>query len=135
MLPLLPHLNQVLSTLKHEFHGPPLISVLLSRHYYYKSETKATLTLDNPPSTKSAKVLHIPNAARPSKQKSKPSTAAAKVKPERNKFVEEANTLLPPQIPIWSYCMVSIDQQVSTQGKLAYFVPEPALIIGPMDNA
>ena len=134
VLPLLPHLNQILFTLKHEFHGPPLVSVLLSRHYS-KSETKATLTLDNPPSTKSAKVLHTSNAARPSKQKSKLSTVVVKVKPEHNKFVEEANALLPPQIPVWSYCMASIDQRVSTQGKLAYFVSEPALIIRPIDNA
>ena len=48
--------------------------------------------------------------------------------------MEEANALLPPQISIWLYCMVFINQQVFTQGKLAYFVPESALIIGPMDN-
>ena len=125
--------NWVLSILKYEFYRPSLVSDLLFWHYS-KSKTRAILTLDNPLSTKSAKVSHALNTAQPLKQKLKSSTVVAKVKSEHNKFVEEANALLSPQISIWSYCMVFIDQQVFTQGKLAYFVPKSALIIGPMDN-
>ena len=125
--------NWVLSILKYEFYRPSLVSDLLFWHYS-KSKTRAILTLDNPLSTKSAKVSHALNTAQPLKQKLKSSTAVAKVKPKHNKFVEEANALLSPQIPIWLYCMASIDQQVFTQKKLAYFVSKPVLIIELMDN-
>ena len=49
--------------------------------------------------------------------------------------MEDLNPLLPPQIPIWSHCMAFIDQHIMTQGKLAYFVPEPALIVELSNNA
>ena len=48
--------------------------------------------------------------------------------------MKDLNPLLPPQIPIWSHCMASVDQCAATQGKLAYFISEPALIVGPSDN-
>ena len=59
---------------------------------------------------------------------------AAQIKSEWDKFVEDPNPLLPHQILIWAHCMAFIDQHTLTQGRLAYFVPEPALIVGLSDN-
>ena len=92
-------------------------------------------TIDYPQTAQSAKAINPPKASGPSKQKLKLSKIAANVKLEWNKFVEDLNLLLPSQIPIWSHCMASINQHAATQGKLAYFISEPALIVGLSDNA
>ncbi|KAJ3483972.1 hypothetical protein NLI96_g5943 [Meripilus lineatus] len=51
----------------------------------------------------------------------------------RDKFVEGENPLFPPRIPVWSETLAKVDRRVESQGRIEYFVPEPALIIGPKD--
>lgn len=47
--------------------------------------------------------------------------------------MEEDNPLFPPQIPVWSETLAKVDRRVEPKGRIEYFVPEPALIIGPKD--
>ena len=51
----------------------------------------------------------------------------------RDKFVEEARPLFPPQIPVWTECLARVDRQEKVLGQIGYFVPEPALLVGPSD--
>ncbi|KAJ3475062.1 hypothetical protein NLI96_g12084 [Meripilus lineatus] len=50
---------------------------------------------------------------------------------QRDKFVEETHPLFPPTIPVWTECLAQVDRQVPTSERMDYFVPEPALLVGP----
>ena len=90
-------------------------------------------TLDKSHTVRAIKGNNPPNATQ-AKQKSKQLMPAAQIKSEWDKFVEDPNPLLPHQISIWTHCMISVDQHASTQGRLAYFVPELTLIVEPSNN-
>lgn len=52
----------------------------------------------------------------------------------RDKFVESEHRLFPPQIPVWSASLVEVNRQETPISRIDYFVPEPALLVGPSDN-
>ncbi|KAJ3474860.1 hypothetical protein NLI96_g12214 [Meripilus lineatus] len=58
-------------------------------------------------------------------------TAAQAAVSQRDKFIEENHPLFPPRIPIWTESLAQVDRKVSALGKIDYFVPEPALLVGP----
>lgn len=71
--------------------------------------------------------LDQPRHKRPTK------TIPAQTTSNRDKFVEEENAMFPPRIPVWSENLAKVDRSVEPTGRIEYFVPEPALIIGPKD--
>ena len=60
-------------------------------------------------------------------------TSAQLAVSRRDKFVEGVHPLFPPQIPVWTECLALVDQHDTTLGQIGYFVPEPALLVGPSD--
>ncbi|KAF7798396.1 hypothetical protein EIP86_009617 [Pleurotus ostreatoroseus] len=78
--------------------------------------------------TKSAKTKAAKSAKKGSQKKK------TKLQPpKRDRFADFKHPCMPPMIPVWQEALASVDQTKLRSQAWGYWLPEPALIIGPSD--
>ncbi|KAJ3488155.1 hypothetical protein NLI96_g3039 [Meripilus lineatus] len=85
--------------------------------------------------TKSSTRDHRPAPYRSQGKRHSQATPAQLAVSRRDKFVEEHHPLFPPRIPVWTECLAQVNRQEKVLGQIGYFVPEPALLVGPSDES